>query len=93
MPLSKTPLQLPKFALKNNLYRGVLPDDLSDLTWVGEQVCALYCSTAIVNRLYGSDDVSQLHIYRGNTCAFAQNMISTATKLPFTNTSDILSTS
>jgi len=92
-PLSKSPPQLPKFALKNNLYRGELPADLLDLTWVEEQVCALYRSTAIVTRLYGSDDLSQPHVYRGNTCAFAQNMISTATKLPRTpaDVNDLLS--
>ena len=93
VPLSKSPPQLPKFALKNNLYRGELPAELSDLTWVEEQVCALYRSTAIVTRLYGSDDLSQPHVYRGNTCAFAQNTISTATKLPRTpaDVNDLLS--
>lgn len=92
-PLMKNPQQLPKFALKNNLYRGELPDHLLDLTWVEEQVCALYRSTAIVTRLYGSDDPAQPHIFRGNTCAFAQNTVSTAQKLPRTpaDVNDLLS--
>jgi hypothetical protein len=83
-PLAMTPPRVPKFALKNNLYRGTLPTHLSDITWVEEQVCALYRSTALVTRLYGSDDPSQPHVFRGNTCAFAQNTLSTAKKLPRT---------
>jgi Domain of unknown function (DUF6570) len=55
-PLSATPPRVPKFALKNNLYRGSLPNHLSDITWVEEQVCALYRSTALVTRLYGSSE-------------------------------------
>jgi len=91
--LSKRPQQMPKFALKNNLYRWFLPEHLKDLTWVEEQVCALYRSTAFVTRLYGSDDVAQPHKFRGNTCAFAQNTISTAKKLPRTpaDVNDLLS--
>jgi hypothetical protein len=92
-PLSATPPRVPKFALKNNLYRGSLPNHLLDITWVEEQVCALYRSTAIVTRLYGSDDPSQPHVFRGNTCAFAQNTVSTAQKLPRTpsDVNDMLS--
>jgi len=92
-PLSATPSRVPKFALKNNLYRGSLPFHLADLTWVEEQVCALYRSTALVTRLYGSDDPCQPHVFRGNTCAFAQNTLSTAKKLPRTpsDVSDMLS--
>ncbi len=29
----------PKFALNNYLYRGHLPDEFKDLTWVEEMVC------------------------------------------------------
>ena len=93
VPLSTTPPRIPKFSLKNNLYRGSLPTHLSDITWVEEQVCALYRSMALVTRLYGSDDPSQPHVFRGNTCAFAQNTLSTAKKLPRTpsDVNDLLS--
>jgi hypothetical protein len=93
LPLSTTPPLLPKYALKNNFHRGFLPPDLSDITWVEEQVCALYRSMAIVTRLYGSDDASQPHVFHGNTCAFTQNTLSTAEKLPRTpsDVNDLLS--
>lgn len=92
-PLVRSPHLIPKFALKNNLYRGVLPETLHDITWVEEQVCALFRSMAIVTPLYGSDDPAQPYVFRGNTCAFAQNMLSTAKKLPRTpsDVNDLLS--
>ncbi|KAJ7872747.1 hypothetical protein B0H13DRAFT_1895258 [Mycena leptocephala] len=31
--------ELPKFALKNDLYRGRVPDEFSDLTWIEEMAC------------------------------------------------------
>lgn len=45
---------IPRFSLRNNLYRGSLPDHLKDLTWVEEMVCARYRITAHVTRLYQS---------------------------------------
>jgi hypothetical protein len=70
--------------LANNLFCGSLPDVFLDLTWVEEQVCALYQSMAIITRLYGSDDPQNSHVYCRNTCAFAQNVVSTAQVLPQT---------
>jgi hypothetical protein len=32
--LALAPPHVPKFALKNNLYRGTLPNHLQDITWV-----------------------------------------------------------
>jgi len=92
-PLSATPPHVPKFTLKNNVYRGSLPIHLTDLTWVEEQVCALYRPMALVTRLYGSDDPCQPHVFCGNPCAFARNTLSTAKKLPRTpsDVNDVLS--
>ena len=72
--------KLPKYALANNLFVGNLPDELGDLTWVEEQVCALHRSTVFVYRLYGSDDPRNPYLARGNSCALPQNDVSTATK-------------
>ncbi|KAF9509417.1 hypothetical protein BS47DRAFT_1258795, partial [Hydnum rufescens UP504] len=75
---------LPKFALKNKLYRGVLPAQFHDITWVEELVCSPYCSTAHVTRLYHIDDPNNPHVFHGNTCAHSQNVLSTALILPCT---------
>ena len=40
--------KIPRFALANCLYRGELPLQFQDLTWVEEKICALYCSTVHV---------------------------------------------
>jgi len=40
--------KLPHYALKNGLYRGILPEDFCDLTCVEEMVCAMYRNTAHV---------------------------------------------
>jgi hypothetical protein len=40
--------EIPKFALKNDLYRGRVPDEFSDLTWIEEMVCCVYRTTAHV---------------------------------------------
>ena len=76
--------KIPRFALANNLYRGDLPDNFSDLTWVEEKVCAKYCVTAHVTRLFHSNDPSQPHVFHGNTCAHDMNIVSTASVLPRT---------
>ncbi|KAI5984361.1 hypothetical protein EDD15DRAFT_2309828 [Pisolithus albus] len=78
--------KIPQFALANGLYRGDLPDYFSDLTWVEEKVCAKYCITAHVTRLFHSNDPSQPRVFHGNTCTHDMNIISTASVLPRTPT-------
>ncbi|KAG2039386.1 hypothetical protein BDR03DRAFT_860019, partial [Suillus americanus] len=75
---------IPRFALANNLYRGQLPDHFHDLTWVEEKICAIYCVTAHVTRLFQSSDPSQPRVFHGNTCAHDMNVVSTASVLPRT---------
>ncbi|KAK6997320.1 hypothetical protein R3P38DRAFT_2361923, partial [Favolaschia claudopus] len=77
-------LKLPKFALKNNLYRGQLPEEFSDLTWIEEMACCIYRTTAHVVRLYNSSNDKQPRIFHGNVCAHEMNIVSTATELPRT---------
>ncbi|KDQ05681.1 hypothetical protein BOTBODRAFT_122386, partial [Botryobasidium botryosum FD-172 SS1] len=75
--------KIPHFALKNHLYRGLLPEDLQDLTWVEEMVCALHRTTAHVTRLYHySTSEKDPFLFHGNTCAHDMNVISTASVLP-----------
>ncbi|KAF8838828.1 hypothetical protein BDN67DRAFT_906716, partial [Paxillus ammoniavirescens] len=81
--LSK-PARVPRLALANNLYRGELPFYFRDLTWVEEKVCAVYCLTAHVTRLFQSSDPSQPRIFHGNTCTHDMNVVSTASVLPRT---------
>lgn len=78
--------RIPRFALANNLYRGDLPHYFSDLTWVEEKVCAKYCVTAHVTRLFHSNDPSQPRVFHGNTCTHDMNIISTTSILPRTPT-------
>ncbi|KAF9779881.1 hypothetical protein BJ322DRAFT_1012857, partial [Thelephora terrestris] len=73
---------MPRFALANKLYRGRLPEEFCDLTWIEERVCAIYSNTAVITRLYQSSDPSQPNIFHGNTCAHEMNVGSTATVLP-----------
>ena len=47
---------MPKFALANDLYRGQLPAQFTDLTWVEEMVCARYRYTAHITRLFQSSN-------------------------------------
>ena len=74
--------RLPKYALANDLYRGILPAEFDDLTWVEEMVCSLYRNTAHVTRLYQSTDPKQPKVFHGNTCAHEMNTTSTASVLP-----------
>ena len=74
--------RIPRLSLANYLYRGKLPSELQDLTWVEEMVCAKYQSTAHVTRIYGSSDPSQPKVFHGNTCAHEMNVLSNATVLP-----------
>jgi len=76
--------RLPKYALTNKLFLGDLPERFKDVTWVEEQVCALYQSTVYVYRLYHSDDPQDPYIAKGNSCAHPQNTVSTAKILPHT---------
>ena len=80
----KAPATLPKFSLANKLYLGKLPDRFKDITWVEEQVCALYRSTVFVYRLYHSDNPQDPYMAKGNSCAHPQNTVSTAKVLPRT---------
>ena len=74
--------KLPKYSLANNLYRGELPEQFRDLTWVEEQVCSLYRCTATVTRLFNDDKMP--NVFYGNTCAHEMNISSTMEVLPRT---------
>ncbi|KAI5997196.1 hypothetical protein EDC04DRAFT_2519783, partial [Pisolithus marmoratus] len=76
--------KIPRLALANGLFRGELPDMFADLTWVEEKICAIYCTTAHVTRLFQSSDPSQPKVFHGNTCAHDMNIVSTASVLPRT---------
>jgi Helitron helicase-like domain at N-terminus/AAA domain len=80
---SLTAGKLPRFSLKNNLFRGVLPPEFSDLSWIEEKVCALHRVTADVVRLHylEQDDTLPFRMV-GNTCAHPANVPSIATVLP-----------
>ncbi|KAG2134231.1 hypothetical protein BD769DRAFT_1714369 [Suillus cothurnatus] len=74
--------KVPRFALANKLYRGQMPPQFRDLTWVEEMVCAIYRNMAHVTRLYQSSDPAQPFVFHGNTCAHETNLVSTAKVLP-----------
>lgn len=82
--LSLSRRQLPRYAIANHLYLGVLPECFSDLTWVEEMACSIYRTTAHVTRLYQSNNLNDPLVYHGNTCAHEMNVISTVTALPRT---------
>lgn len=63
---------VPRLSLANYLYRGKLPDEFNDLTWVEEMVCAKYRNTVQITRIYGSSDSSQPKVFHGNRCTFAE---------------------
>jgi len=73
---------MPKFALANDLYRGPLPEQFSDLTWVEEMVCARFRYTAYITRLFQSSDPALPNVLHGNTCVHEMNVVSTASVLP-----------
>jgi hypothetical protein len=75
---------MPKFALANSLYRGELPYQFHDLTWVEEMVCSHYRYTAHITRLFQSSDPMLPNVLHGNTCAHEMNVVSTASVLPCT---------
>ncbi len=72
----------PKLSLANRLFRGELPNEFKDITWIEETVCSLIWPTAIVTRLYGSHDKHDPRVLRGNTCAHPMNVSSTIRVLP-----------
>ena len=76
--------RLPRLELANHLYRGKLPDEFADLTWIEEMVCAKFRNTAHITRIYQSSDPSQPKVFHGNTCAHDMNLVSTASVLPRT---------
>ncbi|KAJ7937785.1 hypothetical protein B0H13DRAFT_1500425, partial [Mycena leptocephala] len=76
--------ELPKFALMNDLYRGRVPDEFSDLTWIEEMACCVYRTTVHVVRLFNSDNDKQPKVFHGNVCAHEMNIVNTATELPQT---------
>ncbi|KAG2749901.1 hypothetical protein P692DRAFT_201712275, partial [Suillus brevipes Sb2] len=80
----RKPDRIPRLALKNKLFRGDLPVQFQDLTWIEEKICAIYCVTAHVTRLFQSADPAQAKTFHGNTCAHEMNVVSTATVLPRT---------
>lgn len=80
----RKPDRVPRLALKNKLYRGDLPVQFQDLTWIEEKICAIYCVTAHVTRLFQSADPAQAKTFHGNTCAHEMNVVSTVTVLPRT---------
>ncbi|PBK58904.1 hypothetical protein ARMSODRAFT_899971, partial [Armillaria solidipes] len=76
--------RLPKYAIRNQLFRGALPAYFKDITWVEEMVCSIYRCTAHVSHLYGSPDPTQPRVFYGNTCAHDVNLVSTVNVLPRT---------
>ncbi|KAG2134069.1 hypothetical protein DEU56DRAFT_738664, partial [Suillus clintonianus] len=76
--------RIPRLALANNLYRGKLPVEFGDLTWVEEMICAIFRGTAHITRLFQSSDPATPRVMYGNTCAHGMNVVSTASVLPRT---------
>lgn len=65
------------------MYRGELPPDLQDITWIEEMACSLYRTTAHIARIFGSTSDSDPFQLRGNTCAHPMNLFHNATSLPW----------
>lgn len=77
--------RLPRFSLRNNLFRGILPDEFRDLSWIEEKVCALHRVTADVARLHNAEQDEKLPFRLiGNICTHPANVPSTAKVLPRT---------
>ncbi|KAJ3912507.1 hypothetical protein F5877DRAFT_53974, partial [Lentinula edodes] len=77
---------MPRLALNNHLYRGELPDELKNVTWVEEMACSLYKTTAHVTRIYGSNKSSDPLQMHGNACAHPLDICSAVKILPWTPT-------
>lgn len=82
------PPKIPRLALANHLFRGQLPPQFLDLTWVEEVVCAQSRAVCHIVRVYetGSSDKSAWKL-KGNICAVPQNLSSLARVLPNTPSS------
>ncbi|KAG2096711.1 uncharacterized protein F5147DRAFT_531210, partial [Suillus discolor] len=76
--------RIPQLTLANNLYRGCLPVEFQDLTWVEEKICVIYSITVHITRLFQSSDPAQPKVFHGNTCAHDMNVVSTVSVLPRT---------
>ncbi|KAK0466110.1 uncharacterized protein EV420DRAFT_1261422, partial [Desarmillaria tabescens] len=74
--------RLPMYSLRNDLYRGSLPECFRDLTWVEEMACGIYRCTCHVTCLFHSGAEDQPRVSHGNTCAHDLNFVSTASVLP-----------
>ena len=59
-----------------------MPERFRSMTWIEEQVCARFRSTAYVTRLHYMNDPKHPYVLHGNTCAFEQDVVSTADTLP-----------
>lgn len=83
---------IPRLSLANHLWRGTLPVEFRDLTWVEEMICSIYRTNAIVARLFWATDEKVSHVLHGNTCAHEMNVASTASILPRTpsNMNDLI---
>ncbi|KAK4702713.1 hypothetical protein P7C70_g3507, partial [Phenoliferia sp. Uapishka_3] len=78
---------MPPLALANFLFRGSLPEEFQDLTWIEEQMCAIYSCYNRIVRVYstGAPEKSNWKL-KGNICAAPQNLVSLLTHLPPTPT-------
>ncbi|KAE8232846.1 hypothetical protein CF326_g2112 [Tilletia indica] len=85
--LTRRPPRLPPLALANDNVRGFLPDDLQDITWLEERLCAKYLASAYIVRLYDltapGAEAERPRVMKGHACSFPLNTVSTATKLPW----------
>ncbi|EJD34424.1 hypothetical protein AURDEDRAFT_76181, partial [Auricularia subglabra TFB-10046 SS5] len=72
----------PRICLRNGLYRGVLPPEFQDLSWVEEQICAINVVSCKIVRLHGSSNPENPFVLYGNTCAHPLNVVETARLLP-----------
>lgn len=75
---------IPRLSWRNDLYRGRLPSEFKDITWLEEMVCAKNLTTAIVTRLLLGHGDFKARKLRGNTCAHDMNIVQTARTLPRT---------
>ncbi|CAD7067792.1 unnamed protein product [Tilletia caries] len=85
--IHSVPAKLPALALANDNIRGFLPDDLQDVTWLEERLCAKYLASAYIVRLYdltapGAPE-ERPRVMKGHACSFPLNTVSTAAKLPW----------
>ncbi|KAJ3770177.1 hypothetical protein FB446DRAFT_808964, partial [Lentinula raphanica] len=75
--------KLPRLSLNNHMFRGELPEDLQDVTWIEEMACAIYRTTAHVTRLYSSTSAADPLQMHGNACAHPLDVVTHANSLPW----------